>query len=95
MDHSTLLVLAVVFFATRIRSTFGVGEALIAVLLLALVVSIEPAAPVAVLLSLTIAAVVVAEDWRKIHVRRTGWRLLPTLAGAPENKQSPPRSLHP
>jgi uncharacterized membrane protein YfcA len=83
MDHSTLLVLAVVFFATLIRSTFGFGEALIAVPLLALVVPIEIAAPVAVLLSISIAAVVVAQDWRKIHVRSTGWLLLPTLVGVP------------
>ena len=83
MDHSTLLVLAVVFFATLIRSTFGFGEALIAVPLLALVIPIEIAAPVAVLLSITIAAVVVAQDWRKIHVRSTGWLLAPTLVGTP------------
>lgn len=83
MDHSTLLVLAVVFFATLIRSTFGFGEALIAVPLLSLVIPIEIAAPVAVLLSITIAAVVVAQDWRKIHLRSTGWLLAPTLVGTP------------
>jgi hypothetical protein len=60
-----------VFFATLVRSTFGFGEALIAVPLLALVIPIEIAAPVAVLLSITIAAVAVAEDWRKIHLRST------------------------
>jgi uncharacterized membrane protein YfcA len=83
LDHSTLLVLAVVFFATLIRSTFGFGEALIAVPLLSLVIPIEIAAPVAVLLSITIAAVVVAQDWRKIHLRSTGWLLAPTLVGTP------------
>ena len=40
-------------------------------------------AVVAVLLSITIAAVVVAQDWRKIHVRSTGWLLAPTLVGTP------------
>ena len=83
MDHSTLLVLAVVFFAILVRSTFGFGEALIAVPLLALVIQIEIAAPVAVHLSITIAAVVVAQDWRKIQVRSTGWLLAATLVGAP------------
>src|SRR5580700_3187174 len=83
MDSTTLHVLVVVFFATVIRSTFGFGEALIAVPLLALVIPIEIAAPVAVLLSITIAAVVVAQDWRKIHVRSTGWLLAPTLVGTP------------
>ena len=83
MDPTTLHVLVVVFLATFIRSTFGFGEALIAVPLLALSLPIGVAAPVAVLLSITIAALVVAQDWRKIHVRSTGWLLAPTFVGIP------------
>ena len=83
LDGTTLRVLSVVFVATLIRSTFGFGEALIAVPLLALILPIGVAAPVAVLLSITIAAVVVVQDWRKIHVRSTGWLLAPTLVGIP------------
>lgn len=83
MDATTLHVLLVVFLATLIRSTFGFGEALIAVPLLALSIPIGIAAPVAVLLSITIAAVVVVQDWRKIHVRSTGWLLAPTFLGIP------------
>jgi uncharacterized membrane protein YfcA len=83
MDATILYVLVVVFFAILIRSTFGFGEALIAVPLLALRIPVAIAAPVAVLLSITIAAVVVAQDWRKIHVRSTGWLLAPTLVATP------------
>jgi uncharacterized membrane protein YfcA len=83
VDTTTLHVLLVVFFATLVRSTFGFGEALIAVPLLALTIPIEIAAPLAVLLSITIAAVVVVQDWRKIHLRSTGWLLAPTFAGIP------------
>ncbi len=83
MDAITLHVLLVVFLASVIRSTFGFGEALIAVPLLALRIPVEIAAPVAVLLSITIAAVIVLEDWRKIHVRSTGWLLAPTFLGIP------------
>jgi len=83
MHTTTIALLLVVFLATLIRSTFGFGEALIAVPLLALTMPIEIAAPVAVLLSITIAAVVVLQDWRKIHVRSTGWLLAPTLLGIP------------
>lgn len=83
MDSTTLTVLLVVFFATFIRSTFGFGEALIAVPLLALSLPIEVATPLAVLLSITIAAVVVVQDWRKIHLRSTGWLLMPTCFGIP------------
>ncbi len=83
MDTTTIWVLLVIFFATLIRSTFGFGEALVAVPLLALTIPIGTAAPVAVLLSVTVAAVVIAQDWRKIHVRSTGWLLGPTLLGIP------------
>ena len=83
MDTITLQILVVVFFATLIRSTFGFGEGLIAVPLLALRIPVAVAAPVVVLLSITIAAVVVIQDWRKIHVRSTGWLLAPTLVGTP------------
>jgi uncharacterized protein len=83
MHAVTINILLVVFIATLIRSTFGFGEALIAVPLLALTVPLEVAAPLAVLLSVTIAAIVVIQDWRKIHLRSTGWLLLPTFAGIP------------
>ena len=65
MDATTLHVLLVVFFATLVRSTFGFGEGLIAVPLLALIVPVNVAAPLVVLLSITVAAVVVGQDWRR------------------------------
>ncbi len=83
LDVTTVQVLVVVFFATLIRSTFGFGEGLIAVPLLAFLLPLDVAAPLVVLLSITIAAVVVVQDWRKIHVRSAGWLLVPTFAGVP------------
>jgi uncharacterized membrane protein YfcA len=83
MNAVTLQVLVVVFLATFIRSAFGFGEALFAVPLLALFIPLKVAAPLAVLVSITIAAVVVAQDWRNIHVRSTGWLVGATLFGIP------------
>jgi len=83
MDVTTLHVLIVVFLATLFRSAFGFGEALIAVPLLALFLPLKVAAPLAVLVSITIAAVVVAQDWRKIHVRSAGWLVAASLFGIP------------
>jgi len=83
IDSTALHVLLVAFLATLIRSTFGFGEGLVAVPLLALTIPIEIAAPLAVLLSITTAAVVVAQDWRKIHLRSAGWLLAPTFLGIP------------
>jgi len=76
-------VLAVVFIATLVRSAFGFGEALVAVPLLALTLRLEVAAPLAVLISITIAAVVVVQDWHKIHVRSIGWLIVATVFGIP------------
>jgi len=83
MDATALRVLMVVFAATLFRSAFGFGEALIAVPLLVLFIPLKVAAPVAVLVSITIAAVVVAQDWRKIHLRSAGWLVGSTLLGIP------------
>src|SRR5262249_45542153 len=77
------LILAVIFVATVIRSAFGFGEALIAVPLLALVIPVEVAAPLAVLVSITVAIVIVLQDWQKVHLRTTGWLVLSTLFGIP------------
>ena len=78
-----LEVLAIIFVATFIRSAFGFGEALVAVPLLALIIPIEVAAPVAVLISITVSVVSVAQDWRHIHMRSAGWLFVSTLLGIP------------
>src|SRR3954466_293494 len=83
LNAATVHVLVVVFLATLIRSAFGFGEALVAVPLLALSLSLEVAAPLAVLVSITIALIVVAQDWRKIHVRSMGWLMAATVFGIP------------
>jgi uncharacterized protein len=82
-DPTLLLVLLVIFVATVIRSAFGFGEAIIAVPLLSLVIPVEVAAPLAVLASITVALVIVVQDWRKVHVRSAGWLFLFTLFGIP------------
>src|SRR5205085_10774060 len=76
-------VLAVIFLATLIRSAFGFGEALVAVPLLALLIPVEEAVPLATLLSVTVAAVVVVQDWHRVHLG-SAWRLVvSTLFGIP------------
>jgi uncharacterized protein len=66
-----------------IRSAFGFGEALVAVPLLAFCIPLQVAAPLAVLLSITIAGIVVVQDWNRIHFRSAGWLVLATLPGLP------------
>jgi hypothetical protein len=80
---ASVLVPGVLFLATLVRSSLGFGEALVAVPLLALLVPIDVAAPVAVLESITVALIVIAQDWHKIHVRSATRLVLPTMLGIP------------
>jgi hypothetical protein len=75
--------LAILFFATLIRSIFGFGEALIAVPLLALCIPVRAAAPLAVLISTTVAAVVLVQDWPKVHRSSAGGLFLSSIFGIP------------
>jgi uncharacterized protein len=83
MESTTVYVLLVILVATLIRSAFGFGEALVAVPLLAIRIPISTAAPLAVLVSVTVAAVILIQDWRKVHVRSAGWLVVFTLFGIP------------
>jgi len=83
MNATTAYVVLVVFVATLIRSALGFGEALFAVPLLALLLPLRVTAPLAVLLSITIAGMIVIQDWQKIHLRSTGWLVLASLLGIP------------
>lgn len=82
-DPITAYVLVVVFIATLIRSTFGFGEALIAVPLLALRLPVNVAAPLAVLISTVIAGVVLVQDWRHVELRSAVGLIVSALPGIP------------
>jgi uncharacterized membrane protein YfcA len=83
VNSLAFLVVMVFFGATLVRSALGFGEALIAVPILAFVLPVEVAAPVATLVSITVAAVVVAQDWRHIHLRSAAWLVFSTMLGIP------------
>ena len=77
------LVLIIIFTATLVRSAFGFGEALIAVPLLALIIPVREAAPVAVLVSITVAGIIIFHDWHQIHLGSAKRLVLSTLIGTP------------
>ena len=55
----------------------------VAVPLLALIIPVEIAAPLAVLVSVTVAGVILLRDWREVHVGTAGRLILSTLFGIP------------
>jgi hypothetical protein len=83
LDVVTLAVPAVLFLATTVRSAFGFGEALVAVPLLALMLPVEVAAPVAALVSITVAGVILLQDRSHVHVASAARLLLWTLPAIP------------
>jgi len=76
-------VVLIAFLATLVRSTFGFGEAMVAVPLLAFILPLSVATPLAVLLSVTVALIVVVQDHQSIHVSSAAWLLAATLPGLP------------
>jgi uncharacterized membrane protein YfcA len=83
VEWTILPVLTVIFLATVIRSAFGFGEALIAVPLLALLIPVEEAVPLATLISITVAGVVLIQDWQKVHFSSALALVMSTLFGIP------------
>ena len=83
MDATTIEAAAILFVATFVRATLGFGEALIAVPLLALVMPVTVAAPAAALVSITVALIVVLQDWRHVRWRSAARLVAATVAGIP------------
>lgn len=80
---TTILILAISFFASLVRSTLGFGESLIAVPLFLLFLPIEVAVPLSVMLSIVIALIIIIQDHTKIHFQSAKWLILYALPGIP------------
>lgn len=83
MHATSIFVVLIVLLATGVRSTFGFGEALFAVPLLAFCMPVRVAAPLAILLSITVALIILAQDWKKTHFRSAVLLLIATCFGIP------------
>lgn len=83
LSTTTIIVLAILFLSTFIRSALGFGDALIAMPLLALVVGIKVATPLVAMSASTIAITILLKAWRKVEIK-AAWRLvLSTWIGIP------------
>ncbi len=78
-----ILILAVLFVSTLSRSTFGFGDALIAMPLLALFVSIKIATPLVALIGLLIAIMIFSRNWRKIKAPGVLQLIISSVVGIP------------
>lgn len=83
MNHSYLLILAILFVSTFIHSTLGFGQALIAMPLLAMFVQLKTATPLVAFVLMTVAAVILLRNWRVVDLGAV-WRLvLSSCVGIP------------
>lgn len=71
----TLIAISILFISTLTRSTFGFGDAVVAMPLLTLTIGIHMATPVVALMGATISLIIIMGDWRKIDVK-AAWRLV-------------------
>lgn len=79
----TIVILVIVFLSTFTRSTFGFGDALIAMPLLAMTVGMQIATPLVALIASTIALTILTKNWRSVRIA-SAWRLVvSSLLGIP------------
>lgn len=80
---SLLSVAAVLFICTFIRSALGFGDALLAMPLLALLISLKTATPLVALMSMAISTSIILTDWDRVDLH-AAWRLIvASLIGIP------------
>lgn len=83
MESTAIYVILILTLATLVRSTLGFGEALVAVPLLALRVPIVVAVPLAVVVSVLVAGLIVAQDWRHVQIRSASGLIISSMFGLP------------
>lgn len=78
-----LIILSILFFSTLIRSTFGFGDALIAMPLLSIFLDIQFVTPLVAIVAFTIAIYIVIKDFSRIEFKNI-WRLIiSSIVGIP------------
>ena len=82
-DQEIILVLLIILASTLTRSTFGFGDAMVAMPLLSIVIGIKTATPLVALIATTIASVILIKQWKNVDLR-SAWRLIiSAIAGIP------------
>lgn len=80
-ELQTVAIVGVIFVAFLTRATFGFGDALVGMPFLLLLAGKDTAVPLVALISLTISAIVLAQDWRNVHFRQASRLVISALVG--------------
>ena len=79
----TFLAILVLFLSTLTRSTFGFGDALIAMPLLTLIIWVQTATPLVAFISTTIAVIITWGNWRNIDMKSAKRLIISSFVGIP------------
>ena len=77
--QNVYFVCLILFCSSFIRSTFGFGDALVAMPLLAMLVGLKTATPLVALVASTIGLSILLKNWRLVRFR-SAWRLIVSAA---------------
>lgn len=77
------LVVTIIFFASLTRSTFGFGDALLAMPLFALFLSIQVTTPLVALMGVAISVIIAVKEWRHIKISAILPLAIPSIVGIP------------
>lgn len=83
MDLPQIVIVPVIFVATLTRSTFGFGDALVAMPLLSMAIGLNFATPLVGLMGITISTTILIKHWREVHLRSLWLLIIFTLIGIP------------
>ncbi|RKZ90003.1 MAG: sulfite exporter TauE/SafE family protein [Candidatus Parabeggiatoa sp. nov. 1] len=83
MNDIQLLIFLILFLSTLVRSTFGFGDAVVAMPLLSMIVGIHIATPLVALISLTISTIILIQNWHLIHFKSAKLLIFYTFIGIP------------
>lgn len=85
MENSLQLVVVLIIFfvASLSRSTFGFGDALIAMPLLALVMDIKVATPIVAFMGFFISLIILIRNWQNLEIKKIWKLIVSSLAGIP------------
>lgn len=83
MDWNLILIILIIFIATLIRSTFGFGDALFAMPLLAVTAGIKTATPLMALVGFSIALTILIIDFKKVELKSAIRLIISSFIGIP------------
>lgn len=83
MDLILVAIIAIIFASAFVRSAFGFGDALIAMPLLALFISLDIATPLIGLCAITYSSLILIKEWRRVKYKDVIVLIITAFIGIP------------